>query len=85
MYWLALGMFFGLLWIVAFLSAQSTFIVMTSASTYYFDSNSEKDGYANVGLGVKLAWVNHAGSLAMGAFLIALVQLMRIIVATIGE
>lgn len=40
MYWLAIGMFFGLLWIIAFLKAQSTFIVMSSAATYYFDSNA---------------------------------------------
>lgn len=78
-------MFFGLLWILAFLNAQQAFIVMTSACTYYFDSSSEKEGNATVMTGVKWAWVNHIGSLAFGSFLIALVEFLRIVVMTITE
>lgn len=85
MYILALVFFFGLLWILAFFNAQQSFIVMVSACSYYFDSNSEKDGYADVGMGVKYAWVYHSGSLALGSFIIALVQFLRIVVATITE
>lgn len=32
-------MIFGVLWVTAFLRAQSSFITMVSASTYYFNSN----------------------------------------------
>jgi hypothetical protein len=85
MYYIAATMFFGLLWIVQFFNAQQSFIVMVSATSYYFDSNSEKDGYADVGMGVKFAWVNHIGSLAMGSFIIAVVEFLRVVVATIVE
>jgi len=78
-------MFFGLLWILAFLNAQQSFIVMYSGCTYYFDSSKEKDGNATVGAGIKLALVNHAGSIAFGSFIIALVEFIRIVVATIAE
>jgi len=85
MYILAMLMFFGLLWILAFLNAQQSFIVMVSGCSYYFDSSSEKEGNADVGTGVKMAWVNHAGSIAFGSFIIALVEFIRIVVMTITE
>lgn len=58
---------------------------MVSACSYYFDSDANKDGYADVGMGVKMAWVNHVGSLALGSFIIAVVEFLRIVVATITE
>ena len=68
-----LFMFFGILWIAAFLKAKTSFIVMVSASTYYFDSDSNTEGDAEVGLGFKYAYMYHAGSLAFGSFIIALI------------
>ena len=85
MYLLIMGMFFGLLWILAFFNAQQSFIVMVSGCSYYFDSNKEKEGNADVGMGVKMAWVNHIGSLAFGSFIVAVVEFLRIVVATIVE
>jgi len=80
-----LFMFFGILWITAFLKAKTSFIVMVSASTYYFDSNEEKDGDAQVGLGFKYAYMYHAGSLAMGSFIIALIQFIRFVFMYVAE
>jgi choline transporter-like protein 2/4/5 len=84
-FYLLCFMFFGLLWIVNFLKAQSSFITMVSACTYYFDSNAEKDGSADVGLGIKFAFMFHAGSIAMGSFIIALIQFIRITFAILAE
>jgi len=78
-------MFFGLLWIIAFLNAQQSFIVMASGASYYFTSSAEIDGWADVSTGIKLAWVNHAGSIAFGSFIIALVEFIRIVVMVITE
>lgn len=78
-------MFFGLLWIVNFLKAQSSFITMVATSTYYFDSSPEKDGDADVGLGFRFAFLFHAGSLALGSFIIALVQFIRVVFAVLAE
>jgi hypothetical protein len=36
---MAFYMFFGILWVCAFFEYCSTFVVMVSASTYYWDSN----------------------------------------------
>lgn len=75
-------MLFGLLWIFAFIKANSGFVTMVSATTYYFDSNKEKEGDADVGLGFKFAYMYHAGSLALGSFIIAVIQFIRIVVIT---
>ena len=74
---MALYMFFGILWITAWLEYSSTFVVMVSASTYYFNSSKEEEGSANVSLGFKFAYLNHMGSIAVGAFIIALIRFIR--------
>jgi len=76
-------MIFGLLWILAYYKANVNFITMYAASTYYFDSSAEKEGYANVGAGVKAAFTNHPGSLAFGSFIITLVRVIDAILVTI--
>lgn len=76
--YMALYMLFGILWITAFFEYCSTFVVMVSASTYYFNSNPNEEGSAEVGLGFSYA-VLHAGSIAIGAFIIALIRFIRLV------
>jgi hypothetical protein len=76
---------FGLLWVVAFHNCASGFIVMVSATSYYFDSNANYEGGADVALGFHLAYTSHAGSLAFGSFIVALVQFIRIVFMTLAE
>lgn len=76
--YMALYMLFGILWITAFFEYCSTFVVMVSASTYYFNSNPSEEGSAEVGLGFTYAFY-HSGSIAIGAFIIALVRFIRIV------
>ena len=66
-------------------STPQSFIVMVSGCSYYFDSSKDKEGDADVGMGVKMAWVNHIGSIAFGSFIIALVEFIRIVVAVVVE
>lgn len=68
-----LFMFFGLLWIVNFISAKTTLITMTSASTYYFNSNEDANGEAEVGWSIKTTYAYHIGTLAFGSFCIAVI------------
>ena len=77
--WMALFMLFGLLWICAWLKYSNQFVCMVSASTYYFNSNKDMEGEAEVALGFKYAHVYHTGSIAAGAFIIAIVQMIRIV------
>lgn len=72
-------MLFCLLWLMAWIKYTCKFICMVSAATYYFNSNSANEGDAEVGLGFKFAYFNHLGSLAVGSFIIALVQMIRIL------
>lgn len=77
--YMSLFMLFGLLWICAWIKYTNQFICMVSASTYYFNSDANKDGEAEVGLGFKYAHVYHTGSLAAGSFIIAVIQFIRIV------
>jgi hypothetical protein len=78
-------MVFGLLWICAWLKYTNQFIVIMSACTYYFNSTPQHEGEAEVGIGFKYAYKYHLGSIAMGAFILALVQLIRIIFLYIAK
>ena len=80
-----LYMFFGILWICAFIRAKTSFIAMVAATTYYFDSDENKEGDADVELGFKFAYMYHAGSLAFGSLIIAIIQFLRVVVMTLAE
>merc|ERR1711898_13553 len=75
--YMAWFMFFGLLWLVAWLKYTNKFIIIVSAVSYYFDSNSEKEGSATVGLGFTFAYTYHLGSILMASFVIACVQIIK--------
>jgi choline transporter-like protein 2/4/5 len=77
--YMGLFMLFGILWILAFIDYTSKFIVMAAAATYYFDSNAEKDGTADLSYAIKIAHLNHAGSIAFGSFIIAVVQFIELV------
>jgi hypothetical protein len=84
---MALYMCFGLLWIQAFLEYACRFIVMVSASTYYFNSTIEDGddgGDADVSIGFKYALL-HSGSIALGSFIIAVVQFVRIVFMYVAQ
>jgi hypothetical protein len=86
-FYMALYMLFGLLWIQAFLEYACRFIVMVAASTYYFNStieDGEDGGEADVSVGFKYALV-HSGSIALGSFIIAVVQMIRIVFMYVAQ
>jgi len=58
---------------------------MVAASTYYFDSSADREGNAEVMTGVKFAYFNHFGSLAVGSFIIAVVQFIRFVFEYFAE
>lgn len=84
-YYTLFFMIFGFVWIINLLNAQVNFITMYAASTYYFDSSSEKDGNSDVMSGVKAAFTSHIGSLAMGAFIISAVQVIEYTIIFMSE
>ena len=70
--------FFGLLWINAFFIAMFQFTIAVSAATWYFSYGTDDSG-ARVCKGICWGMGYHAGSLAFGSFLLALIWMIRII------
>uniref|UniRef100_A0A7S3FS90 Choline transporter-like protein n=1 Tax=Strombidium rassoulzadegani TaxID=1082188 RepID=A0A7S3FS90_9SPIT len=58
---------------------------MVSASTYYFNSSPEQEGDAEVGFGLQIAYMNHAGSLAFGSLLISIIQFIKYVFVYLAE
>ena len=62
---------FMLFWINAFIMGMSQFIIGASACIWYFEVNSDTGGKGTVGRAMWWAFRYHMGSVAFGAFLIA--------------
>jgi len=75
----AVGMVFGILWVVAWWTYSSKFVIMAAATTFYFNSDAEHEGQAELVYSFKLAHIYHTGSIAAGAFIIALIELIKLI------
>lgn len=80
---------FGLVWMTFFLRYSSNYVIMVTASTYYFscrpdeereDGEKGVDGSGNMSLGWRWAWVNNFGSIAFGSLIIAIVYTVKVIV-----
>jgi len=72
-------LFLGLLWILKFIDDKVKFICMTSAATYYFDSNHHKEGNANVCQAFYFTYAKHLGSLAFGSLCMTLIGMLTFI------
>lgn len=75
----AVGMVFGILWVMAWWTYSSKFVIMAAATTFYFNSNEDHEGQAELLYSFKLAHIYHTGSIAAGAFIIALIELIKLI------
>lgn len=77
---------FGLIWFTFFLQASSNFVVMVTASTYYFSGGKDeatgewKDGSGDLRKGFQWSWIYHFGSLAFGSLIIAIIFTIRVVV-----
>lgn len=78
--WMLAFLVFALVWFVFFLQASNNYVVMVTASTYYFTSTREKLGAGQVSTGIRWAWVHNFGSLAFGSIIITIIFLVRTIV-----
>jgi choline transporter-like protein 2/4/5 len=70
---------FGYLWLNAFIIGVTQFIISASAALWYFTSSGDSNGKGSLCKGLYWVFRYHLGSIAFGAFLIALVQFIRII------
>lgn len=70
---------FGLLWVAAFINGLCQFIIAASACLWYFTVNTDTKGRGTVGTALYWGFRFHMGSIAFGSFIIAVVQMIRII------
>lgn len=80
--WLAAFMIFALIWILSLIEYLNNFIIISSATSYYWlnerhDDPSIPDKDAEVCEGIKRAYINHFGSIVFGAFVIAVVRFIK--------
>merc|ERR1712156_976382 len=68
-----------LFWINAFIMGMCQFIIAASACIWYFEVNSDTRGKGTVGRAIYWAFRFHMGSVAFGAALIAICQLIRLV------
>lgn len=70
---------FGYLWLNAFIIGVTQFIISAACALWYFSCTSDSNGSGSLMRGLWWVFRYHLGSIAFGAFLIALVQFIRII------
>ena len=68
---------FMLFWMNAFIMGVAQFVIAASACIWYFEVGSDTGAHGCVGRGIKWAFRYHLGSVAFGAALIAICQMIR--------
>jgi hypothetical protein len=77
--WVLLYSFFGYLWLNAFIIGVTQFMISAACAMWYFSCTSDSNGKGSLFRGMWWVFRYHLGSIALGSFLIALVQFIRII------
>lgn len=84
--YMLLYLLFAILWLTAWFEYANSFVVMHSAVQYYFmwKKNPETDTLeklfeVSVMESIRCAFLKHPGSIAIGAFVIALIRFIRIV------
>ena len=70
---------FMLFWINAFIMGMCQFIIAASACIWYFEVNSDTEGKGSISRGLWWGFRYHMGSIAFGAAVIAICQMIRAI------
>lgn len=70
---------FGYLWWNAVIIGCSQFVISAAAAIWYFTSTSDTNGSGSITQGIWWVTRYHFGTICFGAFLIAVVQMIRII------
>ena len=70
---------FCLFWVVAFIMSVQKFVVAATAAQWFFDDIADGEKTASVGTSLKWALWYNCGSIAFGSFLIALINLIKVI------
>jgi len=80
-YWMFWFFLFGFFWIIAFFIAVMQFIIASVCALWYFTYQKSDSPAQATAINRSMKWAikTHAGSLAFGAFLIAIVTLLKFV------
>ena len=83
-------MCFGFLWVIAFVMAMNEFVVIVSAITWYYSDKEKPDddgipGDSDISVGMWWSIRYHAGTLAAGSLICAIVWAIRIVFEYIAK
>ena len=72
---------FGLFWVSAFIIGCAQFIIAATCGLWYFSQGASDDakGRATLRTGIKWIFRYHMGSIAFGAFIIAVMQMIKLL------
>jgi Plasma-membrane choline transporter len=72
---------FGLFWVSAFIIGCAQFIIAATCCLWYFTSGGASDDKNRHGLGTGIKWLlrYHVGSIAFGALIIAIMQMIKVL------
>jgi choline transporter-like protein 2/4/5 len=71
--------FFGLFWVTAFIVCVQQFMICALTCMWYFTAQGDEQGEVSVSKAMKWGMWYHAGSVAFGSFIIAVVTMIRVI------
>lgn len=71
---------FLLFWMLLFLHDASVFITMASVTSYYFSSTKEIKGTASVEKAIKMSFLKHFGSIALGSLIHKFILFLKTII-----
>lgn len=65
------------MWIAFYIHNKVAFVTSVGAASYYFSSNANKNGEAEIMLGLRWSVTKNFGSLCMGALIMTVVNMLR--------
>lgn len=88
--WMVAGMVFGMVWIIAFITAANEFAVIVATCTWYFSRKDIPDndgipGDSDVTKGLTWTYRYQMGTLALGSFLLTVIWMVRSILEYLGD
>jgi len=72
-------MVFSYLWFLATANLSCRFMIMCCVATYYFNSDDQGEGEAEVQWAMYMAQFNHLGTVAFGGLVLTPVSLIRVL------
>ena len=69
----------GFIWVSNYIKNQTIMTLMCSVSTYYFSSNANGEGSAQVMKAMYWSNYYHAGSVALGSLIMSIVNIIEVI------